>query len=320
MTYNRVEWIDHCDNMKNDKDDQAIHCGEQTPEVLSRNLKILGKGVIEFSVKNMIITQPGVIKETGISFKLDEHKNAIGVIKPKIIDEDHVRQSFREIDKTVNILSLLYDVGDWMPQSLSEFQIKTSITRLMNQTHLTRVDEVFRSISEEMNDREREIYFRALEWYRHGINSKSLFNSFLAFYNSVELFSDGYYYSKHRSEIRRSKTEKGDCIQKYFKDLSIMSISEIGRKHINDCYEKCLETSSKDKMILAFEKVFDGNKEKISKFSMKFFEENSNLKSIRNDIAHGNLSEYKEDDRSLVKENLFEIQYMAKEFLIKIIS
>ena len=63
--------------MKNDKDDRAIHGGAQTPEVLSRNLKILGKGVIEFSVKNMVIAQSGVIKETGISFKPDEHKNAI---------------------------------------------------------------------------------------------------------------------------------------------------------------------------------------------------------------------------------------------------
>ena len=317
MTYNRGEWIDHCDNMKNDKDDQAIYSGEQTPEVLSRNLKILGKSVIEFSVKNMVIAQPGVIKETGISFKPDEHKNAIGIIKPKVIDEDHVGQSVRAIDKTVNILSLLYDVEDWRVRIR---RTELSQALVMEPRHLTRVDGVFRSISEKMNGRERGIYFRALEWYRHGINSESLFNSFLAFYNSVELFSDGYYYSKHKSEIKRSKTEKGDCIQKYFKDLSITSISEIGRKHINDCYEKCLETSSKDKMILAFEKVFDGNKEKISKFSMKFFEESGNLKSIRNDIAHGNLSEYKEGDRSLVKKNFFEIKYMAKEFLIKIIS
>lgn len=63
VTYNRGEWIDHCDNMKNGKDNQAIHAGEQTPEVLSRNLKILGKDVIEFSVKNMVIAQSGVIKK-----------------------------------------------------------------------------------------------------------------------------------------------------------------------------------------------------------------------------------------------------------------
>ena len=49
--------------MKNNKDDKAINAGEQTPEVLSRNLKILGKDVIEFSVKNMVIAQSGVIKK-----------------------------------------------------------------------------------------------------------------------------------------------------------------------------------------------------------------------------------------------------------------
>ena len=35
--------------MKNDNDDQAINGGEQTPEVLAKNLNILGEDVIEFS-------------------------------------------------------------------------------------------------------------------------------------------------------------------------------------------------------------------------------------------------------------------------------
>jgi len=294
-----------------------IDGGEQTPEVLSKNLKILNKDVIEFSVKNMVIAESVFIKETGISFEPDEHKNAIGVIKPKIIDEDHVRNSFKEIDKTVNILSLLYAVGDWrarIPRS------EISMSLVLEPRHLKLLDAALKSISEKMNDGEIEIYFRALEWYRHGINSKSPFNGFLAFYNSVELFSDGYCYSKHKSEVRKSKTEKGECIRKYFENLSITSINEIERKHISECYETCLETSSKDKMIFTFEMVFDGDEEKTNEFSQKFFEEKDNFKSIRNDIAHGNLSEYREADRLLVKRYLSEIQHMAKEFLIKINS
>lgn len=310
--------------MKNNKDDKAINAGEQTPEVLSRNLKILGKDVIEFSVKNMVIAQSGVIKKMGISFKPDEHKNAIGVIKPKVIDEDHVRQSFREVDETVNILSLLYGVGDWRVRI--PLQIKLSHTLVMEPRHLTRVDEVFRSISKKMNNGEREIYFRALEWYRHGINSKSPFNSFLAFYNAIELFSDGYYYPRHKSEIRKPKTEKDKCIKEYFENESIMSINKIERKHINDCYVNCLQTSAEDKMRVAFKTVFCGNEEKINGLFKKFFErkgendEKGNFKSIRDKIAHGDLSEYRVADRTLVKKNLFEIQEMAKEFLIKMIS
>lgn len=159
--------------MDNDNNNQEIDVGEQTPEVLSRNLKNSGEDTIKFSVKDMIISQSGVIKETCIFFESGMHQRAIGVIRPKTTDEDHVRQSYLEIDKTVNILSLLYGVGDWMPQSPSEFQIKTSITRLMNQTHLERVDDVFKSISNKMNDEEMEIYFRALGWYRHGVNANS---------------------------------------------------------------------------------------------------------------------------------------------------
>lgn len=55
----------------------------------------------------------------------------------------------------------------------------------MNQMHLERVDDVFKSISNKMNDEEMEIYFRALGWYKNGVNAKSLFNKFLAFYNSI---------------------------------------------------------------------------------------------------------------------------------------
>ena len=305
--------------MDNDNNNQEIDGGEQTPEVLSRNLKISGEDTIKFLVKDMIISQSGVIKETGIFFESGVHQRAIGVIRPKTTDEDHVRQSYLEIDKTVNILSLLYGIGDWMPQSPSEFQMKTSITRLMNQTHLERVDDVFKSISNKMNDEEMEIYFRALGWYRHGVNAKSLFNKFLAFYNSIENFSDGYYF-KHKSELKKSKTEKNECIQKLFEESSITLISEIKREHINNCYEECLQISSKDKMKFAFGNIFEGDDVKISEFSNKFFDKDDDFKSIRNGIAHADLSEYREKDKELVKNNLFEIQHMARDFFAKIIS
>ena len=305
--------------MDNDNNNQEIDGGEQTPEVLSRNLKISGEDTIKFLVKDMNISQSGVIKETGIFFESGVRQIAIGVIRPKATDEDHVRQSYLEIDKTVNILSLLYDIGDWTPQSPSEFQIKISMKRLMNQTHLDRVDDFFKSISKKMNDEEMEIYFRALGWYRHGVNAESLFNKFLAFYNSIEYFSDGYY-SKHKSELKKSKTEKNECIQKLFKKSSITLISEIKREHINNCYEECLQISSKDKMKFAFGNIFEGDDVKISEFSNKFFDKYDNFKSIRNGIAHADLSEYREKDKELVKNNLFEIQHMARDFLAKIVS
>jgi len=309
--------------MKNNKDDKAINAGEQTPEVLLRNIQILDKEVIEFSVENMVIAEPGVIKEMDISFEPDENKYAIGSIKPKVLDEENVMQSFSKIDKTVNILSLLYGVRDWTPKM---FRIETSATRIMKPQDLIRVDDAFKLISARMNNEESEVYFRALEWYRHGINSKTQFNSFLAFYNAIELVSDGYIYKKHKSEIKKSKTEKDKCIKEYFENESIMSISKIERKHINDCYVNCLQTSAEDKMRFAFKTVFDRNEEKMNEFLKKFFErkgeneEKDNFKSIRDKIAHGDLSEYREADRTLVKNNLFEIQDMAKEFLTKIIS
>ena len=305
--------------MDNDNNNQEIYGGEQTPEVLSRNLKISGEDTIKFLVKDMIISQSGVIKETGIFFESGVHQRAIGVIRPKTTDEDHVRQSYLEIDKTVNILSLLYGIGDWMPQSPSEFQMKTSITRLMNQTHLERVDDVFKSISNKMNDEEMEIYFRALGWYRHGVNAKSLFNKFLAFYNSIENFSDGYY-SKHKSELKKSKTEKNECIQTFFEKSSITLISGIKAKHIHKCYHNCLQIGSEDKMKFAFGNIFDGDKGKISEFSNKFLDDDYSFQSIRNGIAHANLSEYREEDKERVKNKLSEIQHMAREFLVKIIS
>ncbi|MBC2699765.1 MAG: hypothetical protein HF976_03080 [ANME-2 cluster archaeon] len=77
--------------MDNDNNNQEIDGGEQTPEVLSRNLKISGEDTIKFLVKDMIISQSGVIKETGIFFESGAHQRAIGVIRPKTTDEDHVR-------------------------------------------------------------------------------------------------------------------------------------------------------------------------------------------------------------------------------------
>lgn len=305
--------------MDNENNNQEIDGGEQTPEVLSRNLKISGEDTIKFFVKDMIISQSGVVKETGIFFESGVHQRAIGVIRPKTTDEEHVRQSYLEIDKTVNILSLLYGVGDWVPQSPSEFQIKTSIKLLMNQRHLERIDDVFKTISNKMNDEEMEIYFRALGWYRHGVNANSLFNKFLAFYNSIEYFSHEYH-SKHKLELKKSKTEKNECIQKLLKKHSITLINQIKREHINNIYEECLQISSKDKMKFSFGNIFKGDDVKISEFSNKFFDKDNDFKSIRNGIAHANLSEYREKDKELVKNNLFEIQHMARDFFVKIIS
>lgn len=97
-------------------------------------------------------------------------------------------------------------------------------------------------------------------------------------------------------------------------------ISEIKREHINNCYEQCLQISSKDKMKFAFGNIFEGDDVKISEFSNKFFNKDDDFKSIRNGIAHANLSEYRDEDKERVKNKLSEIQHMAREFLVKIIS
>jgi len=308
------------DNMNNNNDDTAINGGEQTPEILSSNLRILGQEVIEFSIENMSMAQSGFIKETNISIKPGNHRNAIGAIKPKAIDEDNVRQSFIEINKTVNILSLFYDVGNWEPRLDDGYRIKVSTMLLIEPRHLTKVDDFLRLLSTKMNEEDRSVYFRAIEWYRYGTNSETLFNKFIAFYISIETLSD-YYYEKYKSEIKMSKTERDECIKKYFEDLSITSISDITRENINNCHEKCLRISSKNKMKFAFEKVFKGKTDKIIDFPNEFFGELGNdFYSIRNGIAHGSLSEYREADRTFVNDNLHEIKYMTREFLIKTIS
>lgn len=303
------------DNMNKNNDDTAIHGREQTPEILSSNLRILGQEVIEFSIENMLMAQSGFVKETNISIKPGNHRNAIGAIVG-----DNERQSFIEINKTVNILSLFYDVGNWELRLDDEYKIELSDMLLIEPRHLTKVDDFLRLLSTKMNKEDRSVYFRATEWYRYGINSKTLFNKFLAFYISIETLSD-YYYEKYKSEIKMSKTERDECIKKYFEDLSITSISDITRENINNCHEKCLRISSKNKMKFAFEKGFEGKTDKIIEFQQKFFDEFDNdFYSIRNGIAHGSLSEYREADRTFVEENIHKIKYMAREFLIKTIS
>ena len=311
--------------MKNSKGNISGFATEQMPnneqivEKLLNDLKYSGRSDIKFLVKNMKIKEPVDMREIGISFKLDAHQNTIGVLKLDVLDIDHVRQAYDKIDETVTILSFLYGVGDWELKMRMTPTARFTSACVLERKDFRSVDDALSSMSDNLNKQEKEIYFRALEWYRYGINSKNPFNRFLAFYNSIEVFSDGYYYKKHKTEIRKQKPEKDECIKKYFEDLSIMSISEIEREHINNCYEECLKTSIKDKMMFAFKKVFNGNKDKISEFSKKFLEENGNFASIRNDIAHGNLSEYREDDRTLVEKNLRDIHFMAQEFLIEII-
>ena len=73
-------------------------------------------------------------------------------------------------------------------------------------------------------------------------------------------------------------------------------------------------------MKFAFGNIFDGDKGKISEFSNKFLDDDYSFQSIRNGIAHANLSEYREEDRERVKNKLSEIQHMTREFLVKIIS
>ena len=209
--------------MKNSKGKIRLFATEQMPdkeqmaEKLSNNLKSSNKSYIEFLVKNMKIEEPGDIGEKGISFEQDaNNQNTIGAIKLEGIDKDHVREALDRINTTVSILSLLYNVSGWEPL-MGEPKSKFSSALRLGQSDFKSVDDIFRSISK-MDDEKKGVYFRALEWYRSGICSETPFNKFLAFYRSIEHLSDVLYQKKWRSEKR-------DCIENYFKKLSMYLFS-----------------------------------------------------------------------------------------------
>jgi hypothetical protein len=290
----------------------TIYAGRQDIDTLTHNLKTLEKDSIEFVVQGMILEKPLTFSLMGIEFR--DHKDGIeGQVKLDRIDGETVGKALEKIRNAVGILLLFFSEIDWHIKMYSiEVTAKTivkdpGIFQRVQRFH----DAVIKNIGLDFS----EVYFRALELYRFARSSDNIFTEFLGYWNVIELFCDGYFYKINRPTIRRSSSEKEECIQDYFKSKKIMTVDQITRENIHECYFNCLDISARQKIEFGINKIFGDDAEMVIK---KCFEEQPSLYSIRNGIAHGEISEYSDGQYKLVAPNLPFLQTISEEFLSRI--
>ena len=283
--------------------------GSDQPETVQHNIQVLKLDNIPFRIDNLSIKKSEKVKlKTWNTSIWEKNGNTVGEIATNNKEIESVIRSLDNLHIITNLFSLLFDSGDWHIR-LIESEITT--TQVFPVSKLEKIEKIFKELKEKFDGREFNVYIRAIDQFKTGIVSRSLTNKFLSFFRAIEYLSEELYLKKYKSEIKKSPSQKNNCIQDFFKELD--SITEIKRQHIHECYFTCVNINIKSKIKLAFEKAF---KEEWEKYFDEIFKKDG-LNDIRNSIAHGEFSEYKEEHKLIIENNLDKVQSIARKFLIK---
>ena len=142
-----------------------------------------------------------------------------------------------------------------------------------------------------VHTRERSDICRAIDWYQQGINSRSVLNSFLAFWNAVETLAQAL------SQKRLNKKFSRNDLEKAFK---IVFGRAAARPLVEQFYGKRGNAEVKDFQTTGYSQV--------------------PLVDIRNDITHGNISEADIQQKYRVKGHINEIENLARRFLLGVLE
>lgn len=159
----------------------------------------------------------------------------------------------------------------------------------------------------------------AIDWFNHGKNSTNIFTRFLCYYIAMEsitiAITDGTadfelgYIKKTKGEIRDAKRK---CIEGKYKSLYVKDPIRFIREAYFDCHESL---KSKTSQIVSL--VFGDNHEYIKKLFTK--EKGWSLSDIRGALAHGKLSHLDDNHREIVRERMYDIELIVKDFIQRLI-
>jgi hypothetical protein len=151
----------------------------------------------------------------------------------------------------------------------------------------------------------------AIDWHAHGNRYTSGLNSFVNYWESIELLGHFFYTRLPASVVQgKAKTEKKDMIINLLKDVT--------RDNCMDVVGKCNEIrmpTARTKVLAFLDIITDRGRMEALLFEPDD-KTGKSLYQIRNDIAHGNLSEHHFETIESFSHRLFDAQKISRQIIL----
>jgi len=151
----------------------------------------------------------------------------------------------------------------------------------------------------------------AIDWHAQGNRYTSGLNRFVNYWESIELLGHFFYTRLPASVVqRKAKTEK--------KDMIISLLKEVTQDNCMDVVKKCNEIrmpTARTKVLTFLDIITDRDKMEALLFKPDD-KTGKSLYQIRNDIAHGNLSEHHFETIESFSHRLFDAQKVSRQIIL----
>ncbi|NQT81351.1 MAG: hypothetical protein HQ555_13280 [Candidatus Aminicenantes bacterium] len=200
-----------------------------------------------------------------------------------------------------------------MPMKSTQEEMTSTIVK---DKHFTSTLIPFYSKLISLPEKVKEPINTSIDWHAQGNKYFSGLNRFVNYWESIELLGHYFYTHLNASEInRKSKEDKKHKILEMLRgDLNHSNCTRI----VKECNE-IRDPTARTKIISVFSKIIDRDKIIGDLFEPDKKSQRS-LYKIRNDIAHGKLSEKDFDRESICYSRLYDAQKVSRSMIFSIIS
>ena len=207
-----------------------------------------------------------------------------------------------------------YDSWDCLPLQISQDEHTT--TTLTDESILNGLIPLLRILEDLPTTNIRRIILTAIDWHASANRFSSGLNRFLNYWNSIELLGNYFYPLLPADRVQRNtKSQKKDKILTILKKgVTLRNCMKV----IQVC-NGIREPSARTK-ILSFLGIIT-NRERMEKALFKPDEKSGkSLNDIRNDIAHGNMSESDFEKVESMRYRLFDARKISREIIFETIN
>lgn len=293
--------------------------GYEELENLIENLRSSGNQRIEFRIKHYNLVEPVVLKETGVHLvPTDTITEGVQLVKGFVqlnsLNEEEVIRALGQIERTISVMFLRQEEEKlewWLAIPHAEAWVSTKRT----QKDFDELDIIFGRIKARFKtEKMKNMYYRAIDMYRHACINLNPVDRFLFDWNCIEIVSE-IYYQENKHSFKRTKLEKEECIKKVLEGKDPNK-----PKTIHECYEKCLHVSIPKKVGFTFKSLFKNISDILIDIFFNLDDETEQLYKMRNDIVHGNISMHNAKDVVFVEQREHDIHFIALELLHRAIG
>jgi len=241
-----------------------------------------------------------------------------GWVSIENLNKGNIRSSIEELRGFISLLSITSNSQCKIEAKYSIRNYHNTTTHFLSDNNLNSIEGLSRSLTE-IHPEDRKALLRSVGWLSNGISTTDFELKFLSFMISIESLC---YYIEETSKasscfssLKSGKTSKNnrrkirnECISQKIDNITVGSDL---RKEIEDIYFNCIQGSGK-RLESHLSRIMTDS-------SINIFKGKPSLYQIRNNIAHGSHDVISEEDKTLIINNINNINDLASQYIFKII-